>query len=429
LAEGRSVGFTFYARDQFDGVARRVSASMDRIRQSLAGVERAGAGANRAAAATAGGLAVLARRAGTLAGAYLGARGVVASIRAAATEQQALNRVLATIRSPVDRAQNTEAITQAIKANVALGHSYEDVSAALANHFDAVGVSAASLTKFAEAAKLATVTNQSLGDSVEAVNKFAEAFPELAQDRARATALLFSTFQEDAQSFPALLSNLPAISRRGAAAGLTPERTLALFSTLEAETGSPEAAASASASILRFLTTRGPKQRAAIARQLHFDTTPQGLAEAGLGKQLERLAKIARENPPVLKALGLGGSEAILAGLTREEIGSMGGLEFRAFEDRMSGALATASARVEESVARDMASFSAASNEAAVALGELLTPAVRAAAGALRGLAEGRGQAAAPNPISRYLVAAPIDAVAGALRGAAADRGARPKGQ
>lgn len=426
----RSVTFTFYAKDQFGDVLRRLSSEMERVKKGAKGVnDEIGrtsrvAGQARHSLASGGGFAAFGGNLRRVAGAYLGVQAVRGSLTAAATQEQAVNNVLSTIRSATERAENLEGIKEAIRANVALGHSLDDVSRSLADQFDATGTSAASIDKFTESAKLATLTSQSLGSSVEAVNKFVEAFPELEKDRARATSILFSTFQEDAKSFPSLLANLPELGRRGASAGLSPERTLALFSTLEAEAESPEAAISASKAILRFLTTKGPKNRAKIAAGLKIDTTPEGLAEAGLEKQLMRLARVARLSPPVLKQLGLQGTESILSGLTNKEIQTGMGLEFRMVEDRESKAFASASARVGDSLARDLAGFTASTHEAAETLGELLEPAARAAADALNGIAEGRGRANANNMFSRYLIAPPIDALGGIVRGSR-DRGER----
>lgn len=395
----RSVSFTFLAKDQFGDVLRRLSAEMDRVKKSVQGVnaetDRTANVATRARSALGGlggggrslgsladravdrGFASVGRTLGGAAAAYFGVQGARHVLAETATAEQARNKVLSAIREQGDALRFAETIDATIAEQRALGRSVDEVTTALKSQVQTMGLNAQSLATFKEGAKLASAAFEPLESSLASVNKLTESFPALAGKPARAAQLLFSA-QSRSPDYAGLVSSLPQIAQFSSAAGLSAERSIALFAALAGEAKSPGAAAGVQVDILRTLSSPGTKKQTDLLRRLKIEPTPEGLAEAGLEKQLERLAHIARRNPAVLSAVGIGEtSQRVLRTLDSEDIAKIQGFERALAGDARSQTIETQMARVNASLATDIAEAKQAGNDLATMVGESLIPTLR----------------------------------------------------
>lgn len=449
MGESRSVGFTFYAKDLFDPVARKVAASMDRIRNSVDNVGQAADRSNKAGARFRGDWTTFATNAKRLAATYLSAQTVRHVLAETASAETALLKVMSAIRDPADQLAYQSKIESIIKANRALGYSLDDVSESLSLQVQNMGATDKAFAAFAAGSKLATAAFQPLGPSVDAINALIEAYPKLAAQPERAAQLLFTTRQLS-KDYGGLIQSLPQVTQLSARAGLSPERQMALFSVLANEAKSPGQAGSAMFELIRTLSVKGSPKQDALLRRLKIDATPAGLAEAGLEKQLQRLSLVARNRPDLMSHLGISDTaQKVLLTLDQADIEKIGKLEAAIREDMGKDTLGTAFERVQQSLSKDFAALSASMESLAGVIGKELAPSVRTIANklttasnviegtpAIRGGIHGffgpaRGRRSVESSILGDLISAPIDAVIGALeaqRGAGGlDPGARPK--
>ena len=387
MAEGRSIGFTFYARDQFDAVARRVSGSMDRIRDSMDRVGQASGRVNARANRANADWAKFAVNAKRLAATYFGAQTVRHILSETASAETALLKVMSAIRDPADQKLYGAKIDAIIRANRALGHSADEVAESLALQFRNLGVSEQSLAAYTEAARFATATFEPLGSVVAGVAKIIEQFPQTAADPRRITSAFFTT-RSQTGDFGGLLSTLPQVSPFAAKAGLSFEKQMAMFVAMENKLKTPGMTGAAQEQLLRFLMEPGSRDQTRLAKLHKIIRTPEGFREAGIEAQLQRLGKLYRYSPGEFGQLGLGGQAAkFVSTMTQADINRMGEIESMIRDDFEQDTLGAQFAKVQETLSASMQSATSAMKDLGVVIGTELAPGVKTIASAVGWLA------------------------------------------
>ena len=450
MGEGRSVGFTFYAKDMFDPVARKVAASMDRIRNSLDAVEKSAGRQQRTGEKLKGDWAGFAVNAKRLAATYVSAQTVRHVLSETATAETALLKVMSAIRDPADQAAYSSKIQSVIEANRKLGFSLDEVAESLTIQIQNMGASSRAFATFSAGSKLATAAFLPLASTVDAVTTLTEAYPQLAGKAGRAAQILFSTRQLT-KDFGGLVQTLPQVTQLSERAGLTPERQMALFSVLANEAKSPGQAGSAMQEIVKTLADLGtPAFRSQLAKN-KVRGFPSDLATAGLEKQLSFFAAVAQQKPQALSSIGISGpASTLLRTLTKEDIGKIASIEQAITSDAGKNTMGAAFDRVQSSLSKDFSALGASLGKLEQVMGSELTPAVNKLSSILGGVA---GAAASPSgraavhafltkpPATRAsdrsfigdVLSAPLDAAIAGIKASqgGADRldpGARPKG-
>lgn len=450
MGEGRSIGFTFYAKDNFDPVARRVAASMDRVRSSLDSVSSAAKRSNKVTTTVNRDWSSFANNAKRLAATYLGAQTIRHVLSETASAETALLRVMSAIRDPADQVAYHSKIETIIKANRALGFSLDEVSESLTLQIQNMGASEKALASFSAGSRLATAAFQPLGASVDAVNSLADAYPDLAKNPDRGAQILFTTRQLT-KDYGGLVSTLPQVSQLSARAGLTPERQMALFATLANESKTSGAAGSAMYEIIRTLSVKGNPKQDALLRRLKIDASPKGLAEAGLEKQLQRLSLVAQKSPALMSDLGISDSaQKVLLTLDNADIGKIEKLESAIRSDMEKNTIGPAFDRVTKSMTGSFNDLKKSLDSLSGIIGSELAPSVKKIAGVVGGVTAGLESPTAKAALHAFMsppthrrngddsfigdvLSAPLDAIIAGVRayngkGASnLDPGARPK--
>lgn len=460
MPEGRSVGYLFYAKDQFAGVAQKVMRSLDQVERSMDKVGSATARTNARAAQNAKAWGALASKARAVFGAYVGAQGMRHAIRETATFEDAVNKVMSQLRDPADKRLHRERVESMIRDNARLGQSYADLGEAMSAHLSDLGFNEKGFESFGLRMKLAVGADTPITTAVMALNKIVENYPALANNEELVAATLYEVQRSGKATMAELATYAPGVASMAAGQNVAFVEAMSLFGALTRSLGSTAEAATATDSIIRALTQPSPIQRKALSRFAGITATPQEMANIGLTKQLTKLSEALQRNPQLgrlflseraaLAAAGKlgqpGTAEELLrqieetVAFAQEDVEKGFGLQ-SAFEDQLK-ALSTEMADARQSI-----------SDLAVIVGQELTPSVKVIAdflrrfvasegstvgGAVRGAFSGpgwQGGARSGNrtsAIGDLLIGAPLDIVLGAWRarqsGAAGlDPGARPK--
>lgn len=399
---GRSIGFTFYAKDMFERVSARMVQSLEKVKVGVEAVSRASMKTTSEALKTDAALRRmdttakqskgaseleerwqrLGRRVAATAAGIASVATVQHMVRQAATVEDAVNQVMSLVRDPADQDAYAEKITSIIRENQRLGISVESLGTTLSEQVATLGFSEESFEAYRAAVKLSVAAFQPLESSVAAVNKLVDAFPGL--KGANAAQLLFTTRQMT-NDYGGLVAGLPNISPIASTAGVSPAKMLALFTVLADETKSAAAATNIESELLRTLGAKGSPKQNALLKLMAIDNSPAGLEAAGLPTQLARLRLVGQRNPAALSAVGLSeATQKALLTMSDADIQRIAKAEAAIRGDAAKGTIDQSFQRVQESTTAELAKTQQALNELSSVIGKELTPSVRTIAEVLR---------------------------------------------
>lgn len=456
MAQGRTIGFTFLAKDLFERVSARMADSVQKVRAGLTATAEAARDTSREmervstslgrtdVAAKSGSRGVnlaerawqqLGRRVVATAAAVVSVRTFQHMLSEASTVEDAVNKVMSVIRAPGQEAAYAAKIRAVIRENQRLGLSVATLGDALTQQVTDLGTGTDSFDAFAGAVKLSVAAFQPLEESVKAVNKLTDTFPSLRGKGKDVAQLLFSGRQMTSD-FPGLVAALPNIAPLSATAGISAERMIALFAVLENKTKSAAAASSIEVDLLRALGTSGTKKQQKLLTDMSI-LDKQGKPVGTLPTQLARLRFVAQKNPAAAAAVGLSEpTQRALLNMSDEDIRRIGAIEATLRSDAAKGTIDQSFARVQDSLGAEFAKTEQALNELASVIGKDLAPSVRTIAEVLRGgIFQGIDRTPSPSnpmvapPVARLLGWDPVTGLPLGSKGAGGlDPGARPKG-
>lgn len=418
MAQGRSIGFTFYANDdRFVLIARRMADSLAQIKtesekagKSLDGMNRvldqtekkttratgrrggpAGAAADPMGSRFRDWAAGLGRRAFGAAAAYASVQTLRSMLNEASTVEDAVNKVMSLIRDPADQAAYQAKIVGIIRDNQRLGLSVATLGDTLSEQVATLGTGKDSFEAYSAAVKLSIAAFQPLDSAVASVNKLVDAFPALRGNGALAAQMLFSARQLT-NDYPGLLAGLPQVAPLASTAGMSPAKMLALFTVLADETKSAGAASTVEADLLRTLGTKGTPKQTALLKQMSV-LTAAGAPNGSFETQLARLRFVAQRNPQAASAIGLSEpTQKALLTMSDEDIKRVARAEGMIRVDASRGTIDQSFNRVQASTTAEMAKTTQALAELSSVIGKDLAPSVRTIAETLRTWNLGQGQ-------------------------------------
>lgn len=385
MSAGRSVGFTFYAKDLFNPTADKVARSMEKIERASKKVNVAAKEQKTSVELMERGWTRLGRSiAGTLA-AYAGVGAFRAMLTEASTVEDAINKVMSLIREPADQAKYRSTIEGIIRQNQRLGRSAGEIGEALFLQVSQVGASEQAFADFGESVKLAIGGFASLPTAVTGINKILENYPDLKGNARLAANILNAAQRSGSTNVEQLASSLPDVLGIASSQGISAEETAATVAVLSKSLGSTSQATTATRGLMLALTQPEKGARQAL-RQVGIDATPQAIAKTGWIPQLQKLANIIERRPDLAKVLvpnteGLVGA-AKLDSRTIAMIAKVAG-EARADYETGLG-LQQSFERIQGSTSAEMAKTREAINELNGTLGAEVVPSLRAFAQYLR---------------------------------------------
>lgn len=404
MAQGRTIGFTFLAKDMFERVSARMAESVQKVKVGLASTATAARDTSREMERvyTALGRTEVAAKSGSRgidraeqAWQRLGRRVAATAIAAvsvgtfkhmlseAATVEDAVNKVMSVIRAPGQEAAYVAKITSVIRENQRLGLSVATLGDALTDQVNTLGTGKESFDAFAGAVKLSVAAFQPLEESVKAVNKMADAFPQL-RGKGKGIAQMLFTSRQLTNDYPGLVAGLPNVAPIAAKAGLSPEKMLALFTVLADETKSAAAASTVESDLLRTLGTKGTKKQTALLTDMSI-LDKQGKPIGSFETQLARLRFVTQRNPAAASAVGLSeATQKALLTMSDADIRRIAEAERTIRGDAAKGTIDQSFARVQESTNGELAKTQQALNELSSVIGKELAPNVRVIAERLR---------------------------------------------
>lgn len=385
MPAGRSIGYTFLARDQFDGVARKVSMSMDRIRGSMDRVDASAKRVSRTTTAQGNIFAGVGRRLAGVAAGIASARTFRHVLQETATVEDAINKVMSLIRDPADQAKYGAKVEEIIRQNQRLGRSAAEVGEALFLQISQMGTSEQAFANFDAGVKLAIGGFAGLEASITGINKTLENFPELAGNAELAANMINAAQRSGSTDVGQLSMALPRVLGIAAGQGVSADETIASVAILSKKLESTSGAATAVKGMILALTQPEKGARDLLGR-VGITATPQEMERVGLAAQLRKLNAVLEKRPDLAKRLipnteGLAG----VAALTEDTIQMIERVAAEAREDYETGlGLQQSFERVQASTSTEMAKSREAMNELSVEIGRNLSPHVRSIAEYLR---------------------------------------------
>lgn len=385
MGEGRSIGFTFYAKDNFDPVAKRVAESMDKVEKSVKKVDKAGKQQVSTVDLMEKGWARLGRQIGGAVAAYASWSTFKHMLTEASTVEDAINKVMSLIRDPADQKKYRGTIEAIIRDNQRLGRSAGEIGEALFLQVSQVGATEKAFADFGESVKLAIGGFASLPTSVTGINKILENYPGLKGNAALAANILNAAQRSGSTNVEQLASSLPDVLGIASSQGISAEDAAATVAVLSKSLGSTAQATTATRGLILALTQPEKGARAAL-RQVGIDPTPQAVGKVGWIKQLEKLGAILERRPDLAKVLvpnteGLSGA----AKLDKGTIAKIQQVAAEARADYETGlGLQQSFERVQQSTSAEMAKTKEAMNELSGTIGAEVVPSLRVFAQYLR---------------------------------------------
>lgn len=375
MAEGRSIGFTFYAKDQFEAVARRVAGSVGKVDAATEKLGKTGKRAKQPIDQLEASFSKLGRRILGTAAAYASFSTFKHMLNEAATVEDAINKVLSLIRDPADQEKYRAKIEEIIRQNQRLGLSAGEVGEALFLQVSQLGATDKAFTDFAESVKLSVGGFASLPTAVTGINKILENYPGLKGNAGLAANILNAAQRSGSTNVEQLASSLPDVLGIASSQGIQAEEIAATVAVLSKSLGSTAQAATSTRGLILALTQPEKTARENLGK-VGITATPQEIERIGWVAQLRKLGKVLELRPHLAKALvpnteGLTGA----AKLDPATIDKIAQVATEARQDYESGLGLTQSfERVQASASADSAKTREAMNELSATIGTGLAP-------------------------------------------------------